>query len=1398
MFSKLSHTIYNYTLAPTINKISDKVTEGVNSLNDFFQLCLEKLKSLSTKFAHASKIFNLIMSAYDMISALSYSICISFSTGTMTPVLPISVMMRIVGFATQLYTFISDISPILFPPTPKEPTNPPIEHFYEAEEVEPQAGSLESMLASLLMSSFLPTSIQHILKGLTMYSSLRICDDIEQIYSFIGYIISIPRRILSAILPVTTMTIFIIDLLKDFENCLPFSTGSLLAKKMDAEILRAKKTPILLSDTLFQTTFITMFTEFEAFKDSILKIRTHLPPHIDVTYRDGLRMFKKIKNVMSTTRVEPVAIVFNGPPGTGKSVLQSKLLEAFKKTQTVYSHGSIADPLKDFHDMYDNEDVYSVEDIGQKGTAQWANIINFVSPMKYPLQCAAVDQKGSKYFTSKVIIMSTNNINPTLTADCGISDIGALHRRLHNFDFHDVKFENGVYRGDIRVKRYRLDTRAFEETRRISPVNGQFDLLTIYNYISQELQTNINNYTRNLPNNQQDFPPLPVEAQSNDTSSYWNKELFAEIFDRMADALRGMAFGASLAMLGIVIPRALDDYDRFIVESIVQRRRQLVENFPEMEENIDTIFLTTSNWTRVKVFFTATLLELGKDEMYNGAMFILSLQLLAAGCNAFSQYLRTPPTPDLTYIPGFREEKKVRTDIQTVIPQGLDELFALKVDTTYPQALNPLVKNTKAIKFDYLVGDVPHTSTCVTVISGKYFLTPAHAVDPNSLENFVTVYYSPTQIMYDHVKVKMEYYNVKDDIAIWSLPLGLPNLLSKITFIVTSKNYTSYLITPTGAKQLNDVKAADFRMRYARNNYNNMIDLGDAVVYQDQCESLCGSLFVNGDGKILGHHVAAHKDGEGNPIGITRIFTRDTQAAIQRYFSKSAEYAYELKDEQFSQDNLVSGLRIQGEAPLFVSTKNTIVPSQVHGIFENQRSPANLNKPTEKIAKKANELLIPCQTIDLTIVPKLRRLNKRLFDGLKYRVLTDFENIKGTPLLGPIDKDTSIGYGLQGLKTDYMDFELGQFKPQMLEILRKTEERIEQGYPIEYMFKECLKMELRDNEKVDKPRMFDASPLVHTILVRRYFGCMLEHLRVNRNDNLIMIGVNPLSKQWHDLAKRLSTFQDGTTTDAFASLDTKTFDGTMNSTIQGICCDAWLDEIPKQHLKIASHIMRVVIMTPTVSYDGIRMSTHGQPSGVGITADMNSAVTRSYLAYSYFKVFPNKDYLDFICEVNSATYGDDNTTGFHNRIKEDFNAVVIKQEMEKIGITMTPASKTGEVVKYGPLDEQSFLKRSFKVNKLFLATFGPNYCITGALEPKSMESTLNWVSDQFRNEELTNVKLLNFQREAFLHDNYVEYMTHISQFLTKQGYAQPPWLSTSDLLYLYSNNLVQPGEFCLS
>jgi hypothetical protein len=78
-----------------------------------------------------------------------------------------------------------------------------------------------------------------------------------------------------------------------------------------------------------------------------------------------------------------------------------------------------------------------------------------------------------------------------------------------------------------------------------------------------------------------------------------------------------------------------------------------------------------------------------------------------------------------------------------------------------------------------------------------------------------------------------------------------------------------------------------------------------------------------------------------------------------------------------------------------------------------------------------------------------------------------------------------------------------------------------------------------------------------------------------------------------------------------------------------------------------------------------------------------------------------------------------------------------------MGLEFTPASKGAWTYSTRPLSECTFLKRGFTTHHL-LGLVAP-------LEIRTITSTLNFVSDNFRNEELTLMKVQNFQREAFLH-----------------------------------------------
>jgi len=72
-----------------------------------------------------------------------------------------------------------------------------------------------------------------------------------------------------------------------------------------------------------------------------------------------------------------------------------------------------------------------------------------------------------------------------------------------------------------------------------------------------------------------------------------------------------------------------------------------------------------------------------------------------------------------------------------------------------------------------------------------------------------------------------------------------------------------------------------------------------------------------------------------------------------------------------------------------------------------------------------------------------------------------------------------------------------------------------------------------------------------------------------------------------------------------------------------------------------------------------------------------------------------------------------------------------------------------------------------------------------------MCSTLNYVKDEFRNEELTRIKCQNFQREAFLHPApyYDNFMSKLKTKLDQTNFYVP-FLTDEVLVDLYN-----VGEF---
>jgi hypothetical protein len=113
---------------------------------------------------------------------------------------------------------------------------------------------------------------------------------------------------------------------------------------------------------------------------------------------------------------------------------------------------------KDWYDSYNNEDIFLMDDIGQQGVSQWRTLINMVSPLRLPLECAESKLKDTKFFSSNTIFVTTNNFSDLHNFsknDC-ISEPEALWRRGYVFDFAKVKMDpaTGELYGRIDFKFY--------------------------------------------------------------------------------------------------------------------------------------------------------------------------------------------------------------------------------------------------------------------------------------------------------------------------------------------------------------------------------------------------------------------------------------------------------------------------------------------------------------------------------------------------------------------------------------------------------------------------------------------------------------------------------------------------------------------------------------------------------------------------------------------------------------------------------------------------------------------------------------------------------------------------------------------------------------------------------
>lgn len=1161
--------------------------------------------------------------------------------------------------------------------------------------------AFNSLIFVSLLENMLPKQVRHLISRMPLYTRDKILDDSTIIEDIIGWLTSLPVSIAKAL----SLPDNIVHPLEYAMQCVPCSKSYSYKRQLVDFLDKVDANKSLSYNPVFQEQYSKFFNELIKWKNELSLDHAKLPYAFSDAYNRGFKLFKKIEYCRNTTRIEPVFLVFYGPAGTGKTTAMLQLVESLKVNNSVYSHVSHGVD-KDFYDQYDGEAVVMYDDIGQKGVHQWADMINMVSTAQCTLNCASVENKDMKRFTSRLIIATTNNLDLRLTPADPISDIEALYRRIKNIDFSKVTFKNGIMSGDVYIKERDMINKRWVDIMKF-PADQFLDKISTY------VVDKVQEKSRIVPTKDLKIIPIPsLEAQS-----FSPRELFDTKF-RDDKALQILNYIDAFFMFSYdhILPFLLSFIFSFACYFILYK---FVDYF-KSKRNAQPIV---------------------KKKFY------------------------------------YSDKKEVAKMAQFRPEANLEPLF-LAGDQVESNTLNSFRKNSVVI---VIYNGENMVATGTAMFSGRVFTTVRHNFalkDLDKLNTYIKVFTSPTHILYDMVPIEIVYHSDIDDIVIGRLKPSVPVFFRKIPFIKDSSCTDLCLVAPQACKFVGKITRVGYDAGYtAITGFSGVID-SDDITYNLQGEGLCGSWVVTKDGFIYGHHVAGDPIGK---IGIARCFTRGTYEKLIMYCNVTMP----ILEVDFSKNFGNAGVVLDKDVSIFNQKRSTIVGSEVKGVFPIQRVPANLNPFGKDTVKNLME-----PVMKEVPVPDLKAL-KWVKNYLR-SVLPDFspctleEAVKGYGDMSMLDLKTSAGYNFPGLKSDYIT-PTGELVNGMKEAVEKLESSfITDTYKYDSFHKACVKDELRNLEKVDKPRVFSSAPLDLVILQRKYLSQFLYkvHSKRFKFKTGVMVGINPFSSDWRELLDYITRNGDNVFDGDVPKWDQSVivmFQNTLNEVIEEKFNGS------SSQRQVLAYINQLMVTTPHVNTDIAYIDTHSIASGVVPTADGNSLINLIAFLYSFYmlhleihKTVPTFD--QFSRNISFAAYGDDSLVGVHPSYKW-FCPSNIKRIFNTLGMDYTPADKGEWKIQFKSIYESSFLKRGFRFHHKINDIVGP-------LDPLSMCSTLNFVKDNFRNRELTTIKILNFQREAYLHAAYLDYMKHLSEFLEVNApfyFKTVTFHSEEYLLELYSN-----------
>jgi len=1218
------------------------------------------------------------------------------------------------------------------------------------------------------VSMFLPDSFFKIVQRASVLSGSKLCDDVSIFHSLITCIQDVIAWVFNAFgLPEGVK-----NSVDKIFNVLCVSKNHILVKKMRLLNEHFKSSSKNYLDKDMNKHCQTLLKEIDNEDLAEWNRRSAGVKEIISRFRLNCKILYQNCDVV---RQEPICFVFEGPPATGKSVALNLLLQVLKEPCYAHIVKSMMDG-KDFYDTYNNEEIAYFDDMGQQGGSQWRPLINMISVVKMPLDCAAQELKDTKFFNSNKVFVTTNNfsnLQHVISKSDGISDIQALWRRGNVLDFKQVNFVEGAYHGVVQFKYFDVEQKEFlkewpKSIRKYLETN-KLELLPYFHF-DETGATGYENkvaFVTWLANVVKVFEKIKAQQLVNNSVS---DEFIRKVEDNMFFKAEGGSwftnlFGTPLNSNDIVNtvnnePRTFYYDLKVDVDAAQMMTFTVTESATMWWKHLiwDTlIFIYETYLSSVEGMFAA--IEDFTNFFFENIIFILILALLATLISSY-------------FFPEEKEQCNVEVEWKGEGKGSLKVLKDVHSSVEFLQkALYPI---------DIIYGGVKISGTAL--VSGHCVIVPSHYV---AGENVLIRLYKDTSlrnVIVEYTDCSVIFMSRENDLAILQLPqkfpTPFPNLKKHFKVNSSYSVNNSFLVTPAGSTLLGAINAPSkaCSLPYVFNvegviKYVNNFKTTD-FFYTVHGKGMCGSLIVDAFSGIMGMHVAGN---EAYGIGVALLWSDRLKKQIVDILEQDSMFAPLWNMSEKVIDGSV--VKLDEKVYLSVPSESSFGPSPLYGIYPVEREPADMQysgKCTVKdIAKKA---FTPCLAVNTAEL----NFGKIVIDSIvePFDILTEREIVLGNEWLAGLNKDSSNGYQCMKLKSDYIDFEKGEFKEFFRSELELIEESILDGTFEDwdkFIWCETLKDELRDLSKDGEPRSFRVSTIHCQVLTKKYFGKMVENIIVNRENNTIMIGCNPFI-EWDKMAHRLSQCEimfDG---------DLKRWDGNMVPQVQAAMKEILSKKGSKKHFAILEFLLQNLCTTPLGIQDDLMLTTHSMPSGSFLTAILNSLVNRFYTAM-WYKREVGLGLLDFNSSVVDYVYGDDKLVGIVKHSKF-LNALSMASFFSSIGLEFTDASKKVVSVPSMTLDEVSFLKRKF----IYHDVLGRYMC---PLSLKTLQSGLSWVDTKKDVMVVMQDKLHNYQREIYLHPNR-DYL--LSEFTCKlKNYSiNCPILTHNYLEILYNNDPAPP------